>query len=408
MYTPMMTPSILGRGMLPYIPNSRPPSSRRIKTSSDADGESLSQSTSKSSEASSDGEPSSPTCQHAPLKSVRPAQAAAVGPDLDHYQHHHHQRRTQRRSKKQHHDEEAATRCSSGSINSYSNINHINRTGRCTDTLAAASPSTGAVSSSHAKTTPPRPQHNNHHHHQHTQKACLSASSPPLPPASSPKHVAHHGALKRASHSFISRGKHNHQHNHHPDSHHPLMPDSKHAHAHVRHSSSWSPRSPAAAYMNGAASPSAHDISSRSAAASAMSSSADTSSSSRENLLTSKPFVLRNGRAYLNDTSLPYPLPADLTELHRQSMRTLLLIQVFGGPVCSPVFSKRPPRRVLEVGCGSGFWSMMCHRYFKSRGHGNIPLPASTLPRSPRTPATRPLLVQQGVPPLTPPSPIPK
>ncbi|KAM3498298.1 hypothetical protein MY10362_008376 [Beauveria mimosiformis] len=369
MYTPMMTPSILGRGMLPYIPNSQPPSSRRKKASSDADGESLSPSTSKSSEASSDGEPSSPTCQHAPLKSVRPTQAAAVGPDINHYHHHHHQRRTQRRCKNQHHDEEAATLRSSGSSSIYSNINHINHTGRCTDTPAAASPSTGAVSSSHAKNTPPRWQHYNHHH-QHAQKPCLSASSPHLPPASSPKHVAHHGALKRASHSFISRSKHNHHHNH--DSHHPLTPDSKHAHVHVRHSSFWSPRSPAAAYMNGAASPSAHDISSRSAAASAMSSSVDTSSSSRENLLTSKPFVLRNGRAYLNDTSLPYPLPADLTELHRQSMRTLLLIQVFGGPVCSPVFSKRPPRRVLEIGCGSGFWSMMCHRYFKSRGHGNI------------------------------------
>lgn len=85
-----------------------------------------------------------------------------------------------------------------------------------------------------------------------------------------------------------------------------------------------------------------------------------------------KPFVLRNGRTYLNDATLPYPLPTDLTELHRQSMRTLLLIQVFGAPVCSPIFAKRPPQRVLEVGCGSGFWSMMCHRYFKARGHDGI------------------------------------
>lgn len=95
-------------------------------------------------------------------------------------------------------------------------------------------------------------------------------------------------------------------------------------------------------------------------------------SNSRESLLSSKPFVLRNGRSYLNDSSLPYPLPADLTELHRQSMRTLLLIQVFGAPVCSPVFNKRPPQRVLEIGCGSGFWSMMCYRYFKARGHCSI------------------------------------
>lgn len=93
---------------------------------------------------------------------------------------------------------------------------------------------------------------------------------------------------------------------------------------------------------------------------------------SRDSLPHSKPFVLRNGRTYLSDSTLPYPLPTDLTELHRQSMRTLLLIQVFGAPVCSPIFAKRPPQRVLEVGCGSGFWSMMCHRYFKARGHDGI------------------------------------
>ncbi|EXV06500.1 S-adenosylmethionine-dependent methyltransferase family protein [Metarhizium robertsii] len=91
-----------------------------------------------------------------------------------------------------------------------------------------------------------------------------------------------------------------------------------------------------------------------------------------DNLLLSRPFIQRNGRTYLNDTSLPYPLPSDLTELHRQSLRTLLLIQLFGAPVCSPALTKKPPQRVLEVGCGSGFWSMMCHRYFKERGHGSI------------------------------------
>lgn len=177
-----------------------------------------------------------------------------------------------------------------------------------------------------------------------------------MPSASSSK-PAQHSAFKRASHSFITRGKHHDTH--------ALQTDFKHAHAQRNPSSS--PRSPAAAQMNGTV----PDIFAH-AARNTMSSTTDASSSSRENLITSKPFVLRNGRSYLNDTSLPYPLPADLTELHRQSMRTLLLIQVFGRPVCSPTFSKRPPQRVLEIGCGSGFWSMMCHRYFKSRGHGNI------------------------------------
>ncbi|KAK2594167.1 hypothetical protein QQS21_008106 [Conoideocrella luteorostrata] len=91
-----------------------------------------------------------------------------------------------------------------------------------------------------------------------------------------------------------------------------------------------------------------------------------------ENPVSSRPFMQRNGRTYVNDTALPYPLPSDLTELHRQSLRTLLLIQMFGAPVCSPSLTKKPPQRVLEIGCGSGFWSMMCHRYFKGRGYGNI------------------------------------
>ncbi|KXJ92644.1 hypothetical protein Micbo1qcDRAFT_194040 [Microdochium bolleyi] len=81
-----------------------------------------------------------------------------------------------------------------------------------------------------------------------------------------------------------------------------------------------------------------------------------------------KPLVVRNNRTYINDPSLPYPLPVDLQELHRQSLRTLLLFQLLGGPITSPVFAKKAPLRVLEVGCGSGFWSMMCHRYFDQKG----------------------------------------
>lgn len=85
-----------------------------------------------------------------------------------------------------------------------------------------------------------------------------------------------------------------------------------------------------------------------------------------------KAFAQRNGRTYLNDPSLAYPLPIDLEELHRQTLRTLLLIQAHGGPVRSPALLKKPPKRVLEVGCSTGFWSMMCHRFFKSRGHSGI------------------------------------
>ncbi|RDL41113.1 S-adenosyl-L-methionine-dependent methyltransferase [Venustampulla echinocandica] len=85
-----------------------------------------------------------------------------------------------------------------------------------------------------------------------------------------------------------------------------------------------------------------------------------------------KPFTTRNGRQYLQDNGLPYPLPCDLTELHRQTLRTMLLCQVFNGPLCSPAFNDKPPKRVLEVGCGTGFWSVMCHRHFSQRGFSSI------------------------------------
>lgn len=85
-----------------------------------------------------------------------------------------------------------------------------------------------------------------------------------------------------------------------------------------------------------------------------------------------RPFLVRNGRSYIADTTLHYPLPVDLAELHRQSLRTLLLCQLFGGPLCSSVYAIKPPTRVLEVGCGSALWSMMCHRHFARHGHTNI------------------------------------
>jgi SAM-dependent methyltransferase len=88
--------------------------------------------------------------------------------------------------------------------------------------------------------------------------------------------------------------------------------------------------------------------------------------------LGARPFTRRNGRRYLRDMTLSYPLPCDLAEIHRQTLRTMLLCQVFNGPVCSPSFVKKPPKRVLEVGCGTGFWSVMCHRHFASRGFPSI------------------------------------
>lgn len=90
------------------------------------------------------------------------------------------------------------------------------------------------------------------------------------------------------------------------------------------------------------------------------------------NAMAEAPFTFRHGRRYLRDSSLTYPLPVDITELHRQHLRTLLLISLFGGPFCSPAFADAPPKKVLEVACGAALWSSTCDEYFKSRGWGNV------------------------------------
>lgn len=95
-------------------------------------------------------------------------------------------------------------------------------------------------------------------------------------------------------------------------------------------------------------------------------------SASKDSTPVSRPFIFRNGRPYLDDPKLPYPLPWDIAELHRQSLRTVLLCRLLGAPVCCPELTEKPPQRVLEVGCGSGIWSLMCHRYYKNLGHSDI------------------------------------
>lgn len=79
--------------------------------------------------------------------------------------------------------------------------------------------------------------------------------------------------------------------------------------------------------------------------------------------------MFRLGRRYLRDAP-DYPLPVDLGELHRQNMRTLLLMKVFGGPFCAAL--ECPPTKVLEIACGSALWSSSCHEYFKKQGHQDI------------------------------------
>jgi SAM-dependent methyltransferase len=82
------------------------------------------------------------------------------------------------------------------------------------------------------------------------------------------------------------------------------------------------------------------------------------------------PYELRHGRRYLRD--LAYPLPVDLPEIQRQNLRTLLGCAVFGRAVCAPRATKQVPLKVLEVGCGSAYWSARCHEYFASLGHHSV------------------------------------
>lgn len=77
-----------------------------------------------------------------------------------------------------------------------------------------------------------------------------------------------------------------------------------------------------------------------------------------------------NGRPYLKD--LPYPLPCDLPELQRQNLRNLLNIKLVGAPVSAPSLRNKAPAKVLEVACGTGYWSSVCHDYYAKMGFDNI------------------------------------
>lgn len=84
------------------------------------------------------------------------------------------------------------------------------------------------------------------------------------------------------------------------------------------------------------------------------------------------PLARHGDRTYLRDPENLYPLPCDLPEIHRQTLRTMMLLRVFGGPFCNPYTANRPPKRILEIACGSGLWSGLCHEYFARRGQPNV------------------------------------
>lgn len=101
---------------------------------------------------------------------------------------------------------------------------------------------------------------------------------------------------------------------------------------------------------------------------------AGTSSSSLGSLTdySTYPLMRQGDRTYMRDPENLYPLPCDLPEIHRQILRTMMLLRVFGGPFCNPHLASRPPKRVLEIACGSGLWSGLCHDYFTRRNQPNV------------------------------------
>ncbi|EFQ98652.1 SAM binding domain-containing protein containing protein [Nannizzia gypsea CBS 118893] len=87
---------------------------------------------------------------------------------------------------------------------------------------------------------------------------------------------------------------------------------------------------------------------------------------------TTYPLGKQNGRTYFRDPDSTYPLPCDVPEIHRQSLHSLIIMTVWGGPFCSPTTADNPPKKVLELGCGSGLWTSACHEYFANRGQADI------------------------------------
>ncbi|KAI9755383.1 MAG: Structural maintenance of chromosomes protein 1 [Chaenotheca gracillima] len=84
------------------------------------------------------------------------------------------------------------------------------------------------------------------------------------------------------------------------------------------------------------------------------------------------PCVMRYGRRYLSDGTLPYPFPCDVPELHRQNLWTTFLVEVFGAPFCSPWMKDKSPKQVLEVACGTALWSSLCHDHLVELGYPNV------------------------------------
>ncbi|KAF2025041.1 SAM binding motif-containing protein [Setomelanomma holmii] len=101
-------------------------------------------------------------------------------------------------------------------------------------------------------------------------------------------------------------------------------------------------------------------------------SSASTAQSARDDATaSSEPFILRHGRRYLR--SVPhYPLPCDLPELQRQNLQTLLATSIFDRALGHTPSLQNPPKKVLELACGSGYYSAVCHDFLCGLGYDDV------------------------------------
>src|SRR5690242_3661170 len=84
-----------------------------------------------------------------------------------------------------------------------------------------------------------------------------------------------------------------------------------------------------------------------------------------------EPFILCHGRRYLRSIN-HYPLPCDLPELQRQNLQTLLTTSVIGRALGSTPSPQNPPKKVLELACGSGYWTAVCHEYLSGLGYEDV------------------------------------
>ncbi|KAJ4384496.1 hypothetical protein N0V86_000095 [Didymella sp. IMI 355093] len=84
-----------------------------------------------------------------------------------------------------------------------------------------------------------------------------------------------------------------------------------------------------------------------------------------------EPFILRHGRRYLRGVQ-HYPLPCDLPELQRQNLHTLLATSVIGRAFGHTPSPQNPPKKVLELACGSGYWTAVCHDFLSGLGYEDV------------------------------------